>query len=160
MHGYTTGSKSSSAGVTEHPTGQPVRRRERVQTRLLRREVSDGPIADPLETGDAGAEPAPAAASLVIVGGAGIGKSFALSDDYLRLGRGDDQDIRLAHDDTVSRRNHAIVGFVEERGRYAIFDGGKVNPIWVNNKQLKDIAFLSHGDIVRVGETSLRFEAA
>lgn len=141
----------------------PESRPARIQTRLLRR-ASPDTHADGFGAGqpDQSADH-PAAgptAFMVIVDGPGIGNAFRLSDGILRVGRGDGQDIQLADDDTVSRNDHAVVGYIPDRQCFAIFDGGKVNPVWVNSRLLKEMSFLSSGDIVRIGETSLRFEVA
>lgn len=142
---------------------QPESRPARVRTRLLRRAA---PETHPAGFGaghpDQNAESSASdpIAVMVIIDGPGSGNAFQLSNGFLRVGRGDGQDIQLAHDNTVSRNNHAVVGYVPDCGKFAIFDGGKVNPIWVNNRLLSDMSFLESGDVVRIGETSLRFEAA
>ena len=106
-------------------------------------------VTGPLE------EKAPVA-SLVIINGPGFSRSFELVDRFYRIGRSPCQDIQLPDDDSVSRENHALIGYDQQRQRFAVFDGGKVNPVWVNKELVKDSRFLESGDVVRIGETDLR----
>ncbi|WP_172293608.1 FHA domain-containing protein [Pseudoruegeria sp. HB172150] len=85
------------------------------------------------------------------------GQVFDLAFGIFTIGRGETQDIRIAGDDTVSRKNHAIMAYIDEVRRFAFFDGGKANPIWVNDKVVPELAFLESGDMIRVGETEMRF---
>lgn len=95
---------------------------------------------------------------LVIVEGAGRGVSFSLLSDVVRIGRGDGQDVQLAFGDlSVSRESHATIVYYGERGGFLILDGRKANPVFLNGHTLKEDGCLNHGDLIRIGETTLRF---
>lgn len=70
------------------------------------------------------------------------------------LGRGGDCDLVLSHS-TVSRR-HAVVAQVE--GRYRVEDQGSRFGCFLNGQPVQGGSWLSHGDELRLGEASLRFE--
>ena len=85
-------------------------------------------------------------------------KVFLAGDSYT-LGRGDDNDI-VVNDDLASRE-HALIERVALPGksgetRYMIRDLGSTNGTFVNHKQVSEQA-LNDGDVIRVGQTFLRF---
>ncbi len=93
--------------------------------------------------------------SITVIGGPERGTTFNLTEEFSRIGRDHSQEIQLSEDDSVSRDSHAVIGFNSELRRFMVFDGGKVNPVWVNEKAVADSVFLENGDIVRIGETTL-----
>jgi pSer/pThr/pTyr-binding forkhead associated (FHA) protein len=85
-------------------------------------------------------------------------KVFLAGESY-SLGRGDDNDI-VVNDDLASRE-HALLERVAVPGgqgevRYLIRDLGSTNGTFVNHKQVSEQA-LNDGDVIRVGQTFLRF---
>ncbi|MEM6823753.1 MAG: FHA domain-containing protein [Pseudomonadota bacterium] len=95
---------------------------------------------------------------LAIVEGAGEGRTFALDKHAIQIGRGEDQDIQLAFgDNAISRKSHAIIVYYGEQRGFLIRDGRKPNPVLVNGRSLPDEAYLKTGDLIRIGETTLRF---
>lgn len=97
---------------------------------------------------------------LVVVHGPGRGHSFALKDDVNRIGRGEGQEIRLTFGDTsVSRKRHATIVYYGKRGGFTIRDGRTVNPVRLNGRSLQGDEHLENGDLIRIGETTLRFFA-
>ncbi len=97
-------------------------------------------------------------ARLVIVQGAGRGKSFALTDDFYRIGRDAGQEIQLAFGDKfVSRKNHATIAHYGDQYGFEIRDGGKANPVLLNGRKLWRNEHLKNGDLIRLGKTTLRF---
>ena len=98
---------------------------------------------------------------LAIVEGAGRGKCFALTHKTAsRIGRGDNQEIQLAFgDNSVSRTSHATIVYYGEHYGFLIRDGRKANPVFLNGRALSQDEYLVNGDLIRVGETTLRFTA-
>jgi FHA domain-containing protein len=97
---------------------------------------------------------------LVVVQGPGRGRSFALMDDVNRIGRGDNQEVRLAFGDSfISRESHATIVNYGERGGFVIRDGGNANPVLLNGHTLRGNEHLENGGLIRIGETTLRFFA-
>lgn len=97
---------------------------------------------------------------LVIVAGPGRGHAFTLSPGVSQIGRGEDQTIRLDFGDTaISRSNHAAVAYDPEEGAFYLGHGGKANMVRLNNRPVLSTEPMSHGALIRIGETTLRFAA-
>jgi hypothetical protein len=140
-----------------------VRRAGRVKTRLLGFDSLAGANADPFETGQA----APTAAVvrfpvgwIVVISGPGRGASFTLFNGVSAVGRGDDQPVKLDFGDTsISRTNHAVVAYDNEQRKFFLGHGGKANIVRLNGKPVLSTEELAHNDLIRIGETTLRFLA-
>jgi hypothetical protein len=139
------------------------RRAGRVKTRLLGFDSSSGLGTDPFEAGQA----AQAASVvrfpvgwIVVVSGPGRGASFTLFNGVSAIGRGDDQPVKLDFGDTsISRTNHAVVAYDNEQRKFFLGHGGKANIVRLNGKPVLSTEELGHNDIIRIGETTLRFLA-
>lgn len=140
-----------------------ARRAGRVKTRLLGFDSTAGANADPFESGQA----APTAAVvrfpvgwIVVVGGPGRGASFTLFNGVSAIGRGDDQPVKLDFGDTsISRTNHAVVAYDNEQRKFFLGHGGKANIVRLNGKPVLSTEELNNNDLIRIGETTLRFLA-
>ncbi len=82
-----------------------------------------------------------------------IGRRYALGVDTLRLGRGDDNDIRI-HDNSVSRR-HAVIE--PDSDGYLVLDLGSTNGTFVNDQQVTTPTVLRDGNFLRVGNCIYKF---
>lgn len=83
------------------------------------------------------------------------GDRFELDSAPITVGRGDPNDIELHGDEFASAR-HARVE--PRRDGVWIEDIGSTNGTFVNGAQIDRPRRLSQGDVIRVGETDLRFE--
>jgi pSer/pThr/pTyr-binding forkhead associated (FHA) protein len=83
------------------------------------------------------------------------GREIVLNSAPLTVGRGEQNDIELEEDDFASAR-HAR--FEPRQDGVWIADMGSTNGTYVNGIQLERPRKLSPGDIVRVGQTDLRFD--
>jgi hypothetical protein len=83
------------------------------------------------------------------------GDRYELDSAPLTLGRGDPNDIELHGDEFASAR-HARVE--PRRDGVWIEDIGSTNGTFVNGIRLDRPRRLAQGDVIRVGETDLRFE--
>ena len=148
------GTRPDMAG-TSAPAQRPAR------TRLLGFGAAATDLADPL--GDLSASPAQAkfpCGWLVIVDGPGKGESFALHAGVAQIGRGSDQAISLDFGDrAISREQHAAVAYDPEVGKFYLGHGGKANIIRLNDRPVLSTEEMAHGDMIRIGETILRFAA-
>ena len=137
------------------------RRAGRVKTRLLGFQ-SKTPGQDVFE-GKAAAGAGPVrfpVGWLVITKGEGFGHSFSLLSGVSKIGRGDDQAVKLDFGDTaISRDNHAAVAFDEELNQFFLGHGGKSNVVRLNGKPVLSTEELFDGDEIRIGETTLKFIA-
>jgi FHA domain len=83
------------------------------------------------------------------------GDVFELDSTALTIGRGDANDVTLDGDEFASAR-HARVE--PRRDGIWVHDLGSTNGTFVNGIQLDRPRRLAPGDVLRVGETELRFE--
>jgi hypothetical protein len=139
----------------------PARRAGRVKTRLLGFDHSNGTMAALQARPAAVAEPVQFPVGwLVIVDGPGKGKSFPLGHGVSQIGRGEDQAVSLDFGDTaISREGHAMVAYDDESRGFFLGHGGKSNIVRLNGKPVLSTESVRHGDVLRVGETTLRLVA-
>ena len=83
------------------------------------------------------------------------GTDFELDSAQLTIGRGGQNDIPIATDEYASAR-HAR--FEPRRDGVWVQDLGSTNGTYLNGMRLEHPKRLAQGDVVRVGETDLRFE--
>ena len=80
---------------------------------------------------------------------------YALDSSPLSVGRGANNDVSISGDEYASAR-HAR--FEPRRDGVWIEDVGSTNGTFVNGIRLTRERRLTPGDVVRIGETDLRFE--
>ena len=106
----------------------------------------------------------PAAAALVIPGGRLVvqespvldeGDEFSVDSAPLTVGRGGQNDVAIEGDEFASARH---VRFEPRRDGVWVQDLGSTNGTYVNGVRIDGARRLASGDVVRVGETDLRFE--
>ena len=83
------------------------------------------------------------------------GRAFETGPVPLTIGRSADNEAALAGDDYASAR-HARVE--TRRDGVWLLDLGSTNGTWVNGERMDGNRRLNEGDVVRVGQTELRFE--
>ncbi len=84
-----------------------------------------------------------------------VGGSYSLDSHPLTVGRGSNNDVPLPDDEYASTRH---VRFEPRRDGVYVEDIGSTNGTFVNGIRLTRDRKLTAGDVVRVGETDLRFE--
>jgi hypothetical protein len=84
------------------------------------------------------------------------GQDFELDSAQLTIGRGRQNDIAIGTDEYASAR-HAR--FEPRQDGVWVQDLGSTNGTYVNGARLEHPRRLTAGDVVRIGETDLRFEA-
>ena len=101
--------------------------------------------------------PGPVTGRLVVVKSADLqdGDGFELNSAQLTIGRGNQNDIPIATDAYASAR-HAR--FEPRQDGVWVQDLGSTNGTFLNGTRLDRPRRLSQGDIVRIGETDLRYE--
>ena len=138
-------------------------RSRRTKTRLIGFEKSDGDVVDLFND-------APRAAPvksvkfpvgwIVVADGPGRGESFSLMAGMSQIGRGEDQAVQLDFgDNSISRTNHAAIVYDADSKEFLLGHGGKSNIVRLNDKPLISNEALKTGDVIRIGETVLRFVA-
>ncbi len=155
-------SAADSAVASAAAARSPARSR-RTKTRLIGFEKSDGDVVDLFND-------APKAAPtksvkfpvgwIVVTEGPGRGESFSLFAGMSQIGRGEDQAIQLDFgDNSISRSNHAAIVYDADTKEFLLGHGGKSNIVRLNDKPLISNESLKTGDVMRIGETVLRFVA-
>jgi hypothetical protein len=95
---------------------------------------------------------------LVVIEGPGRGASFTLAEGVNQVGRGEDQSVRLDFGDTaISRSNHASLAFDPESGKFFLGHGGKSNIVRLNGRPVLSTEELASNDVIKIGETVMRF---
>lgn len=131
----------------------------RVKTRLLGFSADALDIEDPFEKADQPNNDFPVG-WLVVVSDKGRGKAFALRDGVSKVGRGTDQTVCLDFgDNSISRDNHVSIAFDSEQKKFFVGHSGKSNLVRLNNAPLLSTEQLRSKDMIRLGETTLRFVA-
>ncbi len=148
----------AAAEKQPQPSERTISNGRRNKTRLLGFNPSADEELDPLNGASANAKNRTHPVGwLVIIDGAGTGQSFSLYDGVASIGRGKDQVICLDFGDTsVSRENHAAIAYDPEQSRFFLGHGGKSNIIRLNDKPVLSTENITHGDTIRIGETTLR----
>jgi hypothetical protein len=102
--------------------------------------------------------PAPHTGRLVVVKSPDIdeGTDFELNSAQLTIGRGRQNDVAIATDEYASAR-HAR--FEPRQDGVWVQDLGSTNGTYLNGARLERPRRLTPGDVVRVGETDLRYES-
>jgi hypothetical protein len=96
---------------------------------------------------------APDLPSLVFVSGPHTGQAIALLPTTLTIGREHDNNVEIK--DPEVARYHARI--LRERDDFVVEDLNSTTGTWVNGER-KSRAVLSHGDVIRVGQTELALD--
>jgi len=109
----------------------------------------------------AGVQPArrgPLTGRLVVVKSPDLdeGEDFELDSSQVTIGRGGQNDISIRTDEYASAR-HAR--FEPRQDGVWVQDLGSTNGTYLNGTRLEHPRRLTQGDVIRVGETDLRYEA-
>jgi FHA domain-containing protein len=83
------------------------------------------------------------------------GQEYALNSSALTVGRGGQNDVSIEGDEFASARH---VRIEPRRDGVWVSDLGSTNGTFVNGVRIDQPRKLEQGDVVRVGETELRFE--
>ncbi|WP_260013829.1 FHA domain-containing protein [Leisingera aquaemixtae] len=141
--------------------GRGASRAGRVKTRLLGFSPAQAAASDPFARSAEAAAPGYTqfpVGWLAIVQGPGRGAAFTLFSGVTVIGRGADQTVRLDFgDNSISRDNHAAIAYDPEQKSFFIGHGGKANLVRRNGRPVLSTEALSAGDVIRIGETTLRF---
>jgi hypothetical protein len=94
----------------------------------------------------------------IIVGGPGRGACFSLVSGMSQIGHSEDQAIQLDFgDNAVSHTDHASIIYDAETHTFLLSHGGKSNLVRLNDKPVISNEAIKDGDMIRIGETILRF---
>jgi hypothetical protein len=96
------------------------------------------------------------AATLTCLTGLDVGRTFPLAEEKTDIGRGTGVDFRL-RDRAVSRTH---VRILREDLTFTLVDLNSPNGVYLNGRRVRCSAPLAEGDVIELGKTLLRFQAA
>lgn len=98
---------------------------------------------------------------LTIVEGPGAGNAVSIYSGTNQIGRGNDMRVQINFgDDTISRQQHAVITFDTKNLEVRVYDGGKAGGLWVNGVRVTADQAVKFGDLIKLGETTLKLEEA
>ncbi|MCL2037323.1 MAG: FHA domain-containing protein [Oscillospiraceae bacterium] len=94
---------------------------------------------------------------LVCIEGKDVGKDYRIHTDYNHIGRSPNMDISITGDDTISRENHATIGYdaVEKIFIFGKNQGRGI--VRVNGKAVMSDVVLKPYDTIEIGNSKLKF---
>ncbi|MFL5349138.1 MAG: FHA domain-containing protein [Hyalangium sp.] len=96
------------------------------------------------------------APTLTCLTGLDVGRTFPLSEAKTDLGRGTQVDLRLR--DRAVSRSHARI--LREGSSFTLVDLDSPNGVYLNGRRVKVRTPLAEGNVIELGQTLLRFQAA
>lgn len=94
---------------------------------------------------------------LVCIEGPDKGKDYRIYAKNNSIGRAEGMDICLKNDLTISRENHARLGFDEKNVAFYLIPGDSVNNIYINDSPIYAPTQLAAYSVIELGETKLLF---
>lgn len=94
---------------------------------------------------------------LVCVNGPDKGCDYRLRGEKNFIGRGSSMDVCIAHDETISRENHAAVSYNPKKKSFKILPGEGRGLVYLNSEEVDGPKDIGHGDMIELGQTSLMF---
>jgi len=88
----------------------------------------------------------------VVVGSGMAGSSYPITSRGLSIGRAEDRDVVIP--DPAASRHHTQISL--QNGEYVLRDMGSANGVFVNAVRVRECT-LADGDLVRIGNTEMRF---
>ena len=99
----------------------------------------------------------PVCGFLICIEGPDKGKDFRIIGGRNFIGRGDDSDIKLSGDQTVSRSGHAVVTYDSKHMDFSVSAGQSHGLTYLNGERVDVTNSLNAYDKIEVGETVLMF---
>lgn len=94
---------------------------------------------------------------LVCIKGAEKGKDYRLLGKINTIGSSEKMDICIKGDKTISKVNHARLGYGEKTNRFTLIPADGSNVIYLNGEEVYSPTVLSPYDVIEFGETALAF---
>lgn len=96
---------------------------------------------------------------LVCVEGAEKGKDYRVAAKINSIGRGENMDICIKGDTTISRENHARIAYDGKHNDFHLIPAESINSIYINDEPVYVPTRIKAGDIIELGESKFRFVA-
>ena len=97
---------------------------------------------------------------LVCVSGAKKGMDFRLHSEKNTIGRGNDNDVNISFDNSVSKGVNAVIAYERKKNKFFVYpEGISKNNIYVNEELLMMPVELKDYDVLEIGSTKLIFRS-
>lgn len=93
----------------------------------------------------------------VCVKGPDRGSDYRIKGEKNFIGRSPAMDICIAHDDTISRENHAAISYNPKKKSFKVLPGEGRGLVYLNSEEVDAPKDIAYGDVVELGGTSLMF---
>ena len=93
----------------------------------------------------------------VCIEGIDKGKDYRILAKNNSIGRGDKMDICIKGDETISRENHARIGYDEKHNTFHIIPGESANNIYIDDSPVYAPTMIEAYTVVEIGQTKLLF---
>lgn len=94
---------------------------------------------------------------LVCVNGPDRGVDYRIKGEKNFIGRANNMDICVAHDETISRENHAAVSYNSKKKSFKVLPGEGRGLVYLNGDEVDGPLELEKGDKIELGQTALMF---
>ena len=94
---------------------------------------------------------------LVCIEGPEKGKDYKILAKNNTIGRGEQSDICLKGDSTISRENHARLAYDTKHNTFHVIPGDGANSVYLNDEPVYVPSKLSERDIIEIGDFKLMF---
>lgn len=94
---------------------------------------------------------------LVCVEGAEKGRDYRLWARINSIGRGENMDVSIKKDDTISKVNHAKLAYDPKHNNFQLIPGESINNIYLNEEPVYTPVKLSAYDLIEIGNSKLLF---
>lgn len=94
---------------------------------------------------------------LVCINGSEVGKDYRLRARINSIGRGEENDVCIKGDKTISSRNHAKLAYDSRNNNFMLIQGDGANINYVNGQAIYSPTELHAYDMIDLGETRLLF---
>ncbi len=139
-----TGFGSSNVGATVAPSG-------------YRQEKKDNDVGKTVGAFQKKMKFEPVVGWLVCVEGPEKGKDYRIYGRNNTIGRGENSDICLKGDSTISRENHCRLAYDAKHNAFHIIPGEGTNLVYLNDEPVYVPTALKDGDVVEIGDFKLNF---
>ena len=94
---------------------------------------------------------------LVCTAGPDRGRDYRIRSERNFIGRGEEMDIAIRGDNTISRENHASITFNPRNRQFRLHSGIGRGLVYLNDEQIDEASAIKHGDRIDLGQTKLIF---
>lgn len=110
------------------------------------------------QTDESGGENDPVVGWLVIVAGPGRGNAARLGYGQNSIGRDRDERVRIDFgDSSISRKKHCFIIYEPRKRQFILRPGDSANLAYLNGELVSESSPLAAGNLIEVGQTTLRF---